>query len=383
MSALLAFLATYWIHSTLLLGLAWIVTRFLCSGADGAAEGVWRSALVLSLCSPWATGLLSGASGRTPIALSLDQTGSALTAGGLELPWPALVLTLWFVLAARGVLRLVQAHRALIRASAIRRPLPSGLGRIPVSCSSGVEVPLVLRGEVCLPERALIELSHAELRAVIAHEAAHVERHDRAWRWLAVLSSRIFFFQPLNRLAAARLRELSECLCDDRAVAATGSGRALASALATVAGWVTSGSQSPAPAMAGTDSLIMRRVRRMLNPPGPRHAPLSHATWAAVAALLFAAITTLAPRVESAGGPRGPYTIHAKDPAGAFTLTIDRGRVIDATLDGRPVPRARLRQRGSRLDLIGEDASAFSLRLTARGGITWQPRARRSPPLTG
>jgi len=47
------------------------------------------------------------------------------------------------------------------------------------------------------------------------------------------------------------------------------------------------------------------------------------------------------------------------------------------------VPPGRLRQRGSRLELLGEEAGPFSLRLTPRGGITWQARPRRNPPLTG
>jgi hypothetical protein len=252
-----------------------------------------------------------------------------------------------------------------------------------VTASPAIEVPLVLRGEIYLPERALFELSPAELRAVIAHEAAHLERHDQVWRWLAALTARIFFFQPLNRLAAARLRELSECLCDDRAVRSTGSGRALASALATVAGWLRPGQPGLAPTMAHADSLTLRRVRRLLSPAAPHRPGVRTVACGAAVVLLFGAVTAFAPRLEHAEAPAGPYVIRGRDPAGVFTLTIERGRVIGATLDGRPVPPGRLRQRGSRLELFGEDAAAFSLRLTPRGGITWQARPRRNPPLTG
>jgi len=379
MSALLAFLATYWIHSTLLLGLAWIASRVLDRPA--AAERVWRAALVLSLCSPWLTDLIYKGWGRQPIAVALERPEAVLHPAGIS--WPALLLAIWLVVASLGVLRLLRSHRALLRTAAGRPLQAVGARGIRVTASPAIQVPLVLRGEIYLPERALVELSPAELRAVIAHEAAHLERHDQVWRWLAALSARIFFFQPLNRLAAVRLRELSECLCDDRAVRATGSGRALASALATVAGWLRPGQPGLAPTMAHADSLTLRRVRRLLSPAAPNRPGIRTVACGAAVVLLFGGVTAFAPRLEHAEAPAGPYVIRGRDPAGVFTLTIERGRVIGATLDGRPVPPSRLRQRGSRLELFGEDAAAFSLRLTPRGGITWQPRPRRNPPLTG
>lgn len=377
MSALLAFLATYGIHSTLLLGLAWLATRVLDHPA--AAERVWRAALVLSLGSPWLTDQIYHGWGRQPIVLALDQPGAMLSAAGLGISWPALVLALWLGVACLGVIRLVRSHRALLR-SAAGRPLPAmaALG-FRVTVSPAIEVPLVLRGQIYLPERALVELSPAELRAVIAHEAAHLERHDQVWRWLAALTARVFFFQPLNRIAAAQLRELSECLCDDRAVRVTGSGRALASALATAAGWLRRGPPVLTPAMANVDSLTLRRVRRLLSPPASCRSGIQVRTGAGAVALLFGAITAFAPRLEQAQAPAGPYVIRGRDPAGVFTLTVERGRVIGATVDGLPLPASRVRQRGSRLELLGEDAAAFSLRLTPRGGITWQARPVPNP----
>lgn len=378
MSALLAFLATYWIHSTLLLGLAWLAARVLDRPA--AAERVWRAALVLSLGSPWLTDLSYDGWGRQPIALAMDQFGAMLPPPGLGISWPVLLLAIWIGIASLGVLRLLRSHRALLRITAGRLLPAMGDARgIRVTVSPAIAVPLVLRGEIYLPERALFELSPAELRAVIAHEAAHLERHDQVWRWLAALTARIFFFQPLNRLAAARLRELSECLCDDRAVRATGSGRALASALATVAGWLQLGEPGLAPAMANADSLTLRRVRRLLSPVASHRPRIQVVACGAAVVLLFGAITAFAPRLEQAQGPAGPYLIQGRDPGGVFTLTVERGRVIGATLDGRPVPATRLRQRGSRLELLGGGAAAFSLRLTPRGGISWQPRPRRIP----
>src|SRR5687768_18422705 len=107
MSALLAFLATYWIHSTLLLGLAWIATRMLDRPA--AAERVWRAALVLSLCSPWLPDLIYQGWRRQPIAVALQRPEAVLDPAGTF--WPALPLAIWRVVVGLGLVRPVCVPR--------------------------------------------------------------------------------------------------------------------------------------------------------------------------------------------------------------------------------------------------------------------------------
>ncbi len=82
-----------------------------------------------------------------------------------------------------------------------------------------------------LPEQFLQQLDAEHQRAALAHEIAHVIRRDPAWRILVGALERAFFFQPLNRVARAKLCDSAEFLCDQWAVQQTRSPLALARCL--------------------------------------------------------------------------------------------------------------------------------------------------------
>lgn len=75
------------------------------------------------------------------------------------------------------------------------------------------------------------ELSREEIRAVIAHEIAHIER-NRMPLLIAVFTLRIaMFFNPIVLLEFRRAVQEEEKICDDSAVSLSGNPRALAGAL--------------------------------------------------------------------------------------------------------------------------------------------------------
>ena len=75
----------------------------------------------------------------------------------------------------------------------------------------------------------------------------------------------LFFFQPLNRLARARMQEVAEFLCDDWAAARNGSGLDVARGLASVAAWLDGHAPSvPLAGMAEHPSQLLARVTRLL-----------------------------------------------------------------------------------------------------------------------
>ena len=84
---------------------------------------------------------------------------------------------------------------------------------------------------IVLPERFFEELDPEQQRAALAHELAHVARRDPEWRIAVEILERVLFFQPLNRLARARLCDSAEFLCDEWAVQQTQSPLALARCL--------------------------------------------------------------------------------------------------------------------------------------------------------
>lgn len=121
----------------------------------------------------------------------------------------------------------------------------------------------------CVVSQALVaSASDAELRAVVAHEAAHLRDGDaHAAFWVGMLSKMFFYLRPVQALAQ-RWREQSEMACDAAAVQATGDMLALAAAILRVSRAVSGAHARPLPQetglVGGDGSLTARRVERLL-----------------------------------------------------------------------------------------------------------------------
>ena len=184
---------------------------------DGA-EQIWRAALLLPIVSTtvvrlsgfglWEIGIPAG-----PDAAALSPlTSTAVTAWtGSDVARVAALGCL--AIGALLVMRDRVAHRRFVRALGARRPAGEAITRqvadllilpgvrrpIRLTCAPAATSPMVLgRGEICLPARVQYDLSHGQLRALVAHEVAHVIRADSQWfAALAWLESALFI-QPLN-----------------------------------------------------------------------------------------------------------------------------------------------------------------------------------------
>ena len=99
----------------------------------------------------------------------------------------------------------------------------------PLALVYGVRSPTLL-----LSTWMVRALDAQELAGVIAHELAHIARHDYAVVWLATVLRDTFWYLPTSRLAYRRLQAEKEPACDDLAVTLTERPLALASALAKV-----------------------------------------------------------------------------------------------------------------------------------------------------
>jgi len=103
-----------------------------------------------------------------------------------------------------------------------------------------VEAPAVigwLRPAVLLPVFALTGLSEEQVRAVIAHELAHIRRHDWLANLFQVLVEALLFYHPAMWWLNRRIRIERELACDEIAVSLTGSRLEYARALAQMAEW--------------------------------------------------------------------------------------------------------------------------------------------------
>ena len=136
--------------------------------------------------------------------------------------------------------------------------------------STLVDVPTVigfLKPVVLLPASVLGGLTPQQLEAILAHELAHIRRHDYLVNLLQTLVETVLFYHPAVWWVSRRIRIERENCCDDLAVSLCGDPVAYASALADLEA-LRSG---PAPdhhiVMAATGGSLLLRVRRLLGAP--------------------------------------------------------------------------------------------------------------------
>ncbi|MHC5009557.1 MAG: M56 family metallopeptidase [Planctomycetota bacterium] len=379
-------LATYAIHSTLLLAGAWIVARCWRRAPARRLEILWRGALVGGVITATVHCVAGAPVWNAPIGIQSRGAASvprpALPAPVLE-PRPALVPAgapateatavpgaaastpdrlaghegtfpgdpmawipaiwllgvAWVVARRRAgrsrLRRLLAERRALADASMHDRlaRLRAEAGfrrRVRLTVVEGLSSPValgVVRPEICLPVRARAELTPSQQEAMLAHELAHLVRRDPLWLGLARGLTALFFFQPLNLLACARLRDNAEILCDAWAARRSDRREALAECLARVADWIVA---RPAPAaaltMARRLSLLGTRIDRLLaeTPREERRSPLG---WRLAALAPVVLVGALAP-----GFGGGLPEAAARSPDRPVVEAIDPFAALDAEL---------------------------------------------------
>jgi HEAT repeat protein len=151
---------------------------------------------------------------------------------------------------------------------------------------------------ILLPASALTGLSRTQLEAVLAHELAHVRRHDYLVNLLQTLVETLLFYHPAVWWLGARIREEREHCCDDLAVAACGSAPLYAEALLSMEEL----RRSPELALAFSRGSLVGRIERLLAPrtPGSEFFPRWLAGLSAVGIVsLFAASSSLAEAARS------------------------------------------------------------------------------------
>jgi hypothetical protein len=354
-----AWLLTYLLHSTALLGGAWLLERLRVVRSNAARDTLWKVALVGGLITATAqlalrvepytghvalaaeqdspfiavAGVPGGAAGvaetlLAPRAASVegqalsahasegraaDSSEPSWTISGIHVSWPALALNLWLLGAMALGARLVWLRAGLRRRLGVRRPVEGGpmVATLQQLCAvAGLRRPVRLTtcpdlcgpiafgdSEICVPER-VAGLEPAGQRAVLAHELGHLVRRDPAWLLAAATIESLLFVQPLNRLARRRVQEVAEYLCDDWAAGRTDA-VALARCLAEVASWMKPALQlAPVSGMAENGSHLVTRVQRLLDG-GASVRGASAAVRLGAAALAVALVAWAAPGVAA------------------------------------------------------------------------------------
>ena len=148
--------------------------------------------------------------------------------------------------------------------------------------SATVDVPTVvgwLEPVVLLPAAALGGLTPLQVEAILAHELAHIRRHDYLVNLLQTLVETLLFYHPGVWWVSRRIRIERENCCDDLAVSLCGDPVSYAHALADLETFRASRF-----ALAASGGSLLERVRRLVGAP-PSHAGSGPAWLAGIAAL--------------------------------------------------------------------------------------------------
>jgi Zn-dependent protease with chaperone function len=231
--------------------------------AAPAAAGVALTALAIAPSLLSAAGLLAdhcAEPGHTHAHLCVVHPPPW---SGHELPWLLLGIAMvaglgTLVTAARAIADGIRIERSLRAASEDGRGLPARIvsSDVPLSVTAGLRRPRVF-----VSSGLLRRLPAPLLDAVVAHERAHVARHDTLYSLLAATLGRLHLPWTRHRLLA-ELALASEEACDDCAAGAVGSRVLVARAIVAVERLLARG--SPATASAFTGGNVTVRVERLL-----------------------------------------------------------------------------------------------------------------------
>ncbi len=197
--------------------------------------------------------------------------------------------------------------------------------------SALVEVPTVfgwLRPVVLLPASTLAGLSPQQLETLLAHELAHVRRHDWLVNLLQSAVETVLFYHPAVWWVSGQIRLERENCCDDMVVEAYGDPAEYAGALARLESLRGTGQW----AVAASGGSLLQRVRRLLGQPP---ASTGFGAWVAGAAIVLAAglwfseagnATAEAPPLDRTS--TGVSAISPETPAGSETPMSGAGGSI-------------------------------------------------------
>jgi beta-lactamase regulating signal transducer with metallopeptidase domain len=274
------------------------------------------AALKATTAAPAVTYWWLGTSGHAapigdPAGPGARQLASGAAYSPFTDPWqqamPAIV-TAWFVGAAGCSLRLLMGF---ISVAALRRSphepvltewqhiLDRLIDRMQVSRpvrllpTDRVDSPSVigwLRPVILAPVGVLSGLAPQQVEALLAHELAHVRRHDYLVNVLQGIAESLLFYHPAVWWISNQIRTEREHCCDDLAVEASGDVLVYARALAALE------SMRPAhfkAALSANDGSLLRRIQRLADPVAA-HRPAGWGVAWSLGALLLVGIAGVA-----------------------------------------------------------------------------------------
>ncbi|MGQ4659572.1 M56 family metallopeptidase [Lysobacter sp. F6437] len=224
------------------------------------------------------------------------------------------------------------------------------------------------RPVVLLPVAVAARLPADLVEALIAHELAHIRRHDYLVNLLQGAAEALLFYHPVVWLLSRRIRVERELVADDLAVAVLGEPRRLALALSELDRHAGARSPTPHPhyAPAAHGGHLMSRIQQLIRPQRRAVAGIAMLPLIglAVAGAAFYAHAHLAP------SPVDPAQATTAPPATIHALPAPKARpgvqVLPAA-DSAAAPRARV---ATATPADDNDRPGYALVLEGRDGYT-------------
>jgi len=199
----------------------------------------------------------------------------------------ALRLTRGEMLDDRRVLALIEGVK---REIGIRRPIRVVAGE----ANLGPAVLGLVWPTLIVPASLITGLSPEVLRAIVAHELAHIRRHDYVVNLVQMFMESLLFFNPSVWWLGRQARLEREACCDALAVRLTGRPLEYSRVLADWCEQARGISTAPAIALAwagrGGSSTLLERVLRVLR---PAETPRVRVSWSGLLILLLVGPLTL------------------------------------------------------------------------------------------
>jgi GWxTD domain-containing protein len=303
-------LSQFWISHFWIQRLGWALLHFLWQGtAIAIAYAILRRLLAGSLAAQgrYVLGCMAlGAMTVAPAVTFFMVPAAHITLWPSPVPaseWQRLlpgVVALWLSGVLVSSLRLLGAWRFTARLRSAAHPAPhewqqtveriaacvGARQAVRLLISSMVDVPTVigwLRPVILVPVEFFIGLPVEHIKALLAHEIAHIRRLDYLVSVLQSIAEAVLFYHPAVWWISEQIRAERELCCDDIAVAVGGDVFTYASALAELE------SRHPArlkTALAANGGSLVNRIRRLIEPESARarsnNLPGPGAAWAMI-----------------------------------------------------------------------------------------------------
>lgn len=273
-------------QSTIVVGVAWLLTSVLRRNHARVRYWVWLAASVkfllpLSLliaAGEWLQPLIAGPIIEKPsVAATLQQVAQPFAQVGLfemggarvaahRAEWiPIALVAVWACGALIVLGRFARAWSRVHAAKRAARPLelPADVPALssPILMEPGIFG--VFRPVLLLPDGILEKLRPTQLASIVTHEMCHVRRRDNLTYSIHMIVEALFWFHPAVWWIGARLLEERECACDEAVLQCGSEAESYAEGILTVCKFCV---ESPLPCGAGVSgSDLKKRILHIMS----------------------------------------------------------------------------------------------------------------------